>query len=134
VQAILSQTVQMCSSSLAPALPHIQSGTLRAISVLGEKRLPELPDVPTAEEAGYKNFNFDTVTSLLAPAKTPPEIVKKIEQAAIKALHTPELAEKYKKSGFVVQARTAEQHAERIRREVPLFKEIVDKAGLKQKT
>ena len=131
VQAILSSNVQLCSSSLAPALPHIQSGTLRAISVLGEKRLPELPDVPTADEAGYKDFAFDTVVSLLAPAKTPPEIVKRLEQAAIAALNKPDLREKFQKAGFQVHARTAEQHAARIAREVPMFHDIVEKAGLK---
>jgi tripartite-type tricarboxylate transporter receptor subunit TctC len=133
VQAILGKNVQLCSSSLAPALPHIQAGTLRAISVLGEKRIPDLPNVPTAEEAGYQNFAFDTVVHLMATGKTPPEIIKRIEQAAITQLNTPALREKFNKAGFVVHARTAEQLAGRIAREVPMFKEIVEKANLKQK-
>jgi tripartite-type tricarboxylate transporter receptor subunit TctC len=132
VQAILSNNVQLCSSSLAPAFPHIQAGTLRAVSVLGEKRLPELPDVPTAEEAGYKDFVFDTVVSLYAPAKTPPDVVKRLEQAAITALKKPDLREKFEKAGFQVHARTSQEHSQRIAREVPLFRDIVDKAGLKQ--
>jgi tripartite-type tricarboxylate transporter receptor subunit TctC len=133
VQAILGNNVQMCSSSMAPAFPHIQSGVLRTIAVLGEKRLPELPDVPTAVEQGYKNYTFDTVVILMATGKTPPEIVKRIEQAAIAGLKTPQLAEKFQKAGFQVHARTGAELAKRIEREVPMFKDIVDRGGLKQK-
>lgn len=133
IQAILSNTVQACSSSFAPAIPHIQSGTLRAVAVLGESRLPELPGVSTAEEQGYKDFNFDTYTALMAPAKTPPEIVKRIEEALLKGLAQPALREKFTKSGFQVRAKTAEEHAARIRREVPLFRDIIKTAGIKAK-
>jgi tripartite-type tricarboxylate transporter receptor subunit TctC len=133
IQAILSNTVQLCSSSFAPAIPHVQSGTLRALAVLGEKRLPELPDTPTAEELGYKDFNFDTYTALMAPAKTPPEIITKLEQAAIAALAKPDLREKFQKAGFQVQAKTAAQHAARIAKEVPAFRDIIKTAGIKAK-
>jgi tripartite-type tricarboxylate transporter receptor subunit TctC len=133
IQGILSNTVQLCSSSLAPAMPHIQSGTLKALAVLGDKRLPDLPDVPTAEELGYKDFSFDTYTALMAPAKTPPEIVHRLEQAAIAGLAKPGLREKFIKAGFQVQAKTAEEHAARIRREVPKFHDIIKTAGIKAK-
>lgn len=133
VQAALSGTVQLCSSSLAPAMPHIEAGTLKAIAVLGEKRLANLPNVPTAEEVGYKDFNFDTYTALMAPAKTPPEIIASLEKAAIAALAKPALRERFEKAGFQVQAKTAQQHAARIVREVPIFRDIIKTAGIKAK-
>jgi tripartite-type tricarboxylate transporter receptor subunit TctC len=133
IQAILSNTVQVCSSSFAPAIPHIQSGTLRAVGVLGEARLPELPDVPTAEEQGYKDFNFDTYTALMAPAKTPPEVIQTIEKALLGQLAKPEIKEKFAKSGFQMRAKTAAEHAARIRKEVPLFHDIITTAGIKVK-
>ena len=133
IQAILSGTVQLCSSSLAPAMPHIQSGTLKALAVLGEQRLRDLPDVPTAAELGYKDFTFDTYTALMAPAKTPPDVVSRLEKAALAALQKPELREKFEKAGFAVQAKTAEQHAARIAREVPVFRDIIKVAGIKAK-
>lgn len=133
IQAILSSTVQLCSSSLAPAMPHIQSGTLRALAVLGDKRLTDLPDTPTAEEVGYKGFNFDTYTALMAPANTPADIISRLEKAAIAGLAKPDLREKFKQAGFEVEAKTAAQHAARIAREVPAFREIIKTAGIKAK-
>jgi tripartite-type tricarboxylate transporter receptor subunit TctC len=133
IQGILSNSVQLCSSSLAPAHPHIKSGTLTGLAILGDQRWPDLPDVPTAAEAGYKDFNFETYTSLMAPAKTPPEVVHAIEQAAIKGLQKPELREKIQKAGFIVQGKTAAEHAARIRREVPVFHDIIKTAGIKTK-
>jgi tripartite-type tricarboxylate transporter receptor subunit TctC len=133
IQGILSNSVQLCSSSLAPAHPHIKAGTLTGLAILGDKRWPDLPDVPTAEEAGYKDFNFETYTALMAPAKTPGEIVHAVEQAAIKGLQKPELRAKIQAAGFQVQAKTAAEHAARIRREVPIFHDIIKTAGIKAK-
>lgn len=133
IQGTLSNSVQLCSSSLAPAHPHIKAGTLTGLAILGGERWPDLPDVPTAAEAGYEDFNFETYTALMAPAKTPPEIVTAVEQAAIKALQKPALRDKMRQAGFVVQAKTAQEHAARIAREVPMFRDIIKTAGIKAK-
>ena len=63
--ALLSGTVQMSAGSLPPAAPHIKAGTCRCLAVTGDVRWPGLPDVPTMEEAGYKDFVFATDTVLL---------------------------------------------------------------------
>jgi tripartite-type tricarboxylate transporter receptor subunit TctC len=76
LQALLAGTVQLNAGSIPPTMPHITSGTLRCLAVLSETRWPDLPDVPTMEEAGFKDFIFAVDTTLLAPAKTPPENVK----------------------------------------------------------
>ena len=76
IQALLSGTAQLSSGSLPPAAPHIKAGTLRCLAVTGETRWPDMPDVPTMQEAGYKDFVFATDTVLLAPSKTPTEIVE----------------------------------------------------------
>ena len=107
IEALLSGTVQLCSSSLPPANPHIKAGTLRCLAVAGESRWPDLPDVPTMQEAGYKDFVFATDTALLAPAKTPPEIVKWLEKQTLKVLSTPETKAKLYKVGFLAGRRAA---------------------------
>jgi tripartite-type tricarboxylate transporter receptor subunit TctC len=68
--------VQLSSGSLAPAAPHIKAGTLRCLAVSAQNRWPDLPDVPTMQELGYKDFVFPTDCALMAPAKTPPEYVR----------------------------------------------------------
>ena len=86
IAALLAGTAQLSSGSLPPALPHITAGTLRCLAVTGDARWPSLPDVPTMEEAGYKDFVFAVDCVLLAPAKTPPESVKWLETETLKVL------------------------------------------------
>ena len=86
ITALLGGTVQLSSGSLAPALPHIKAGTLRCLAVTGETRWPDLPNVPTMQETGYKDFVFAVDCVLLAPAKTPPEAFKWLETETLKVL------------------------------------------------
>jgi tripartite-type tricarboxylate transporter receptor subunit TctC len=130
--ALLGGTVQLSSGSLPPAAPHIKAGTLRCLAVTGEARWPDMPDVPTMQEAGYKDFVFATDTVLLAPAKTPPEIVKWLEAETLKVLGTPEMKDKLYKAGFQVRPKGADAAWARVTKEITLFKDIIDKAGIKK--
>ena len=94
LQALLSGTVQLSSGSLPPAAPHIKAGTLRCLAVTGDTRWPELPNVPTMVEEGFKDFVFATDMVLLAPAKTPPDAVKWLEAETLKVLNTAEMKDK----------------------------------------
>ena len=67
-----------------------------------------MPDVPTMQEAGYKDFVFATDMVLLAPAKTPPEVVKWLEAETLKVLSTPEMKDKLYKAGFLVRPKGAD--------------------------
>jgi tripartite-type tricarboxylate transporter receptor subunit TctC len=132
LQALLSGTVQLSSGVLAPAHPHIKSGTIKGLAVTGETRWHDLPQIPTMLEAGYKDFVFETYTALLAPANTPPEIVSRLEKETLAVLGRPEMREKLSKSGFQVQAKDGKGHMARVTKEVPMFREIVNQAGIKQ--
>jgi tripartite-type tricarboxylate transporter receptor subunit TctC len=132
IQALLSGTAQLSSGSLPPAQPHIKAGTLRCLAVTGENRWPDLPDVPTMVEAGYKDFVFATDTVLLAPAKTPTEIVKWLEKETLKVLATEEMKEKLFKSGFQVRAKGADAAWARVSKEIDLFRGIIDQAGIQK--
>ena len=122
----------MNSGSLAPALPMIQAGKLKALAQTGTSRFAALPNVPTMIEQGYKDFVFDTYCALMAPAKVPHEIVAKLEKVCLDILARPENREKLITAGFEVTAKTGKGHAERIAREIPLFKKIIEDAGIKQ--
>lgn len=132
LKALLSNTVQLSSGVLAPAHPHLKSGAIKGLAVTGATRWHDLPDIPTMLEAGYKDFVFETYTALLAPAKTPPEIVSRVEKEALAILGRPEMREKLVKSGFQVQAKNGKGHMARVAKEVPMYREIIAQAGIKK--
>jgi tripartite-type tricarboxylate transporter receptor subunit TctC len=80
------------------ALGHIRAGKLRAIAVTADKRMPELPDVPTFKESGIpelKDFTYSTFTGLFGPPKLPPEVLKKLNAAMVKVLTDPATVKKF---------------------------------------
>src|SRR5215468_7729058 len=94
LKALLSGTVQLSSGVLAPAHPQIKAGTIKGLAVTGRTRWHDLPDIPTMLEAGYPDFVFDTYTALMAPAKTPPEIVGRLEKVALDILSKPDMRQR----------------------------------------
>jgi tripartite-type tricarboxylate transporter receptor subunit TctC len=132
LKALLSGTVQLSSGVLAPAHPQIKAGLIKGLAVTGTTRWPDLPEIPTMLEAGYKDFVFDTYTALMAPAKTPPEIVARLEKVALDILAKPDMREKLTKAGFEVTARDGKGHMARVAREVPMFRDIIAQAGIKR--
>jgi tripartite-type tricarboxylate transporter receptor subunit TctC len=132
LKALLSGTVQLSSGVLAPAHPHIKAGTIKGLAVTGRTRWHDLPDIPTMLEAGYPDFVFETYTALMAPAKTPPEFVARLEQVALGVLRRPDMRAKLTESGFEVTATPGKEHMARIAREVPMFADIISRAGIKK--
>ena len=83
-------------------------------------------------ESGYPDFVFDTYTALMAPAKTPPEIVARLEKTALEILNRPEMKERLTKAGFEVTARDGKGHMARVEKEVPMFRQIIEQANIKK--
>lgn len=131
LQALMSGTVQLSSGVLAPAHQHIKAGTIRGLAVTGETRWHDLPDIPTMAEAGFPDFVFETYAALLAPIKTPPEIVARLEKETLAILAKPEVKAKLVASGFQVQARDGKGHMARVAKEVPMYRNIITQAGIK---
>jgi tripartite-type tricarboxylate transporter receptor subunit TctC len=132
LKALLSGTVQLSSGTLAPAHPHIKAGTIKGLALTGRTRWHDLPDIPTMQEAGYPDFVFETYTALMAPAKTPPDIVARLQQVALEILQRPDIRAKLTESGFEVTAMPGKEHMARIAREVPMFTDIIARAGIKK--
>jgi tripartite-type tricarboxylate transporter receptor subunit TctC len=132
ITALLGGNVQLSSGSLPPALPHIKAGTLRCLAVTGDQRWPEMPDVPTMVEAGYKQFVFGVDCALLAPAKTPPAAVKWLETETLKVLQNKDIQDKLHKAGFLVRPQGAAACWKRVNNEIVLFKDIIEKANIKK--
>jgi tripartite-type tricarboxylate transporter receptor subunit TctC len=132
LKALISGTVQLSSGVLAPAHPQIKAGTIKGLAVTGTKRWHDLPNIPTMGEAGFNDFVFETYCALLAPVKTPPEIVAKLEKTALDILAKPDIREKLTAAGFEVTAKTGKGHMERVAKEVPMYKKIIEDAGIKK--
>jgi tripartite-type tricarboxylate transporter receptor subunit TctC len=131
IQALLSGTTQVAFAALPPARPHIQSGALKALAVTGVHRWFDLPDVPTMVELGYKDFISDTFQGFLAPAKTPAAIIDLLAAKSIEILKRPNIAEQLRNNGFEVIANGPNGMKKRIEDEVPKWRDIVAKAGIK---
>jgi tripartite-type tricarboxylate transporter receptor subunit TctC len=117
----------------APVLiPHIQSGKLKAIGVAAAARNPMLPDVPTLGEQGYPGTVVDNWYGLLAPAKTPPEIIAKLNQAVRTALTDPVLRDKLVKLGAVPVGSSPEEFAKFLKEEFDRMGKVIREKGIKE--
>jgi len=110
--------------NLPSSMPFIQSGKLRALAVAAPKRVEGLPDVPTFAEAGMKDMNNMAWYGLVAPAGTPPAILARVHDAAVKALQDPNVKKRLQASGAYTDGNTPQQFAAQIQRELELRKRI----------
>jgi tripartite-type tricarboxylate transporter receptor subunit TctC len=131
IQAILGGTTQVAFAALPPAHPHIESGALKALAVTGEHRWFDLPNVPTMIELGYKDFISDTFQGFLAPAKTPPAVIDLLAKKSIEILKRPAITKQLADNGFEVIANGPDGMKKRIDDEVPKWRDIIAKAGIK---
>ena len=131
IQAVLGRVTQLACAALPPAHPYIESGALKALAVTGAHRWFDLPDVPTMVELGYKDFIADTFQAFLAPAKTPPAIIELLAAKSIAILKTPKIAEQLRNDGYEVIANGPDGLRKRIEDEVPKWRDVVVKAGIK---
>jgi tripartite-type tricarboxylate transporter receptor subunit TctC len=131
IQALLAGTTQVAFSALPAVLSFVQSGELKALAITGAHRWVDLPQVPTMVELGYKDFIAETVQFFLAPAKTPPDIVEKLSVKSGEVLRKPEIVEQLRSNGYEVIANGAAGLRQRIETEVPKWRDIIAKAGIK---
>ncbi|AMG90879.1 Bug family tripartite tricarboxylate transporter substrate binding protein [Bordetella bronchiseptica] len=110
--------------NLPSSIPHIQAGKLRALAVAAPKRVSALPDVPTFGEAGYPAMDNMAWYGLVAPAGVPPEVVKRVHDAAVKALQDPKIRKRLEDGGSIVEGSTPTEYASLIKRELELRKRI----------
>ncbi|GAA5233203.1 tripartite tricarboxylate transporter substrate binding protein [Verticiella sediminum] len=107
------------------ALPHIQSGRLKALATGSDERLPQLPDVPTLAEAGVDTGNIDMWYGVLAPQGTPAEIVERLNASINEALESPEIAKAFEAQGMVPATSTPAAFAERVATDADRWAEVV---------
>ena len=129
--AVLAGQVNMLFTQVAPALPHIKTGKLRALATTSLQRSAELPDVPTLSESGLTGFQVDAWSGVLAPAKTPPEIVAKLQREIARILHSPDTKARLASFGFEPVGNTPAQFAALIKAELMKWEKLIKDAGIK---
>ncbi len=131
VQSLLGGTVEVGTMATPQALPQIKAGKIRPLVQSGRERWPDLADVPTLVESGYKDAVAETWQGFLAPAGTPPAIVDRLARETVAILRRPEIAERFKQVGLAVVGKGPEALRARIAEEVPRWKEVIEKGGIK---
>jgi tripartite-type tricarboxylate transporter receptor subunit TctC len=112
-------------------MQHVNAGTIRVLVQTGRERWSELPNVPTMAEAGFPNTESETFVAMLAPAGTPQEIVDRLAKETNAILKRPESRDILKQMGFGVIAGEPAALRARIAREVPMWKDVIEKANVR---
>jgi tripartite-type tricarboxylate transporter receptor subunit TctC len=126
---LLGGHVPLMFDSTVAIVPHIKGGKLRAIAVTGAKRSPELPDVPTFAEAGMPGFESYAWYGFFAPAKTPPDVIAKLNAAALKVMKGPEYQQVLKDTGSEFVGDKPENFAAFVRAEAAKWGKIAKETG-----
>jgi tripartite-type tricarboxylate transporter receptor subunit TctC len=120
------------SSAGMPALgAHIRAGKLRAVAVGTQQRIPALPEVPTVQEMGYKDFETSQWYGILAPAGTPADLVKRLQEESYKALRSSAVTERFATDNAVGGGGPPQEFAAFIAREQKIWSDIVRRAQIK---
>ena len=128
---LIAGRTQASSAGLPALAPHIKSGKLRAIAVGTPRRIEAMPDVPTVAEMGFKDFETSQWYGVLAPAGTPPELVKRIQEECYKALKSSAVTARFANDSAVGGGGPSKEFADFIAREQAIWKDIVKRASIK---
>jgi tripartite-type tricarboxylate transporter receptor subunit TctC len=115
---------------IAPLLSQIKQGQLRALAVTAGKRQPQLPDVPTAIEAGVKGYDVASWNALAAPAKTPQPVLDKLHEAVVKALAAPDVKKRFAELGVEPRPSSPEELKAFYASEAKRWTGVVARAGI----
>jgi tripartite-type tricarboxylate transporter receptor subunit TctC len=129
--AVIAGQVDLYTANLGSLVGHIEGGKMRPLAMTSKQRWPGYPNVPTLEEAGIKDAESDTFQAVFAPAGTPKPVVDRLAKELAAILARPDIKEEFAKIGLPVVAEGPDAFRARIAKEVPMYKEIIDKAGLK---
>ncbi len=134
VTDLISGQIDVFVADLAVMLPQVQAGTIRALAATSAKRVPQLPDLPTVEEAGgLTGYELIAWFGAFAPAGTPPAVIARLNDAIVKASASAEVQDKLGKGlGIAVSSSTPEQLAANVRTEGAKWQKAVTDAGIEK--
>ncbi|MGB3287648.1 MAG: tripartite tricarboxylate transporter substrate binding protein [Burkholderiaceae bacterium] len=126
---VIAGHVPIAFETTAVLVPHVKSGSVRALATTSAKRLDVLPDVPTMTESGFENFVMENWYGVFAPAGVPAPIVEKLHAAVNAALKEPEAVKALEKMASTDAASSLQEFQAFVKEEAPIWTEIVEKSG-----
>lgn len=129
--SVIAGESDLMFSNIQPALPAIRGGRLRPLGISSAQRSAQLPNVGTIEELGLSGFRVEQLYGILAPAGTPREIVKRLQEESLKALKSNSVTERFASDSAVGGGGPPEEFAAFIAQQQKIWKDIVIRAGIK---
>jgi tripartite-type tricarboxylate transporter receptor subunit TctC len=127
----LGGQVQVVIGSVTAVLPHVKTGKLIPLAVTSSKRNPAMPDVPTVEESGLPGYQSAAWYGIIAPAGTPKEIVKKLNNASVNAINSPDVSERIAAAGGTPITNSPDEFARFVLSEIPRWAKFIKQSGAK---
>jgi len=131
VEATVGNHTPISFGAMAPAVPLIKNGDLRALAVTGKTRSPTLPDIPTMAESGFPEVEGATWTAMVVPAGTPKDIVASLHDMIVKSLGAPDVKDKLAAMAYVPIGNSPEECAAFFKSEMDKWGKVIKDAGLK---
>jgi len=131
LQDVLAGRVPLMCDNFSNVIAHVRSGKLRPIALTALKRIPQAPDVPTADESGLPGFEINVWYGFAVPAATPQPVVQKLNAAMAQALHVPAVAERLQGLGLTIVADKPEEFARFVASESEKMRRLVQASGAK---
>ena len=127
---LMGSQVDISFQNLGAVTNYIKGGKMKALAVTAKARHPQLANIPTTGEGGFPDLVVTSWQAVAAPAKTPRDVVKKLNDAAVRALRSPEIRERMTQIGFDVVAGTPEEFGQFMKAEVERWTKVVQRGGI----
>ena len=131
VQAVMSNKVTFTIADPPPLAGQLKAGTVRGLAVTSAKRHPSWPDLPTMAEAGVPGMEIPVWTAFFAPANTPRPIIERLQKEVARAVHTPEVKERFAQMGVDPVGSTPEELAAVVSRDLQRYISVAQRANIK---
>ena len=129
---LLAGRLTVNPDALGAAGPMLQAKRMRALAVLGSSRTPALPDVPTMQELGYKDFAFNGWLGILAPSGTPQPVIQRLHKEIAEAVKSPDIQALYTRLGMDPTVLTPQAYGEEMKKDIARYCIVAQQAGIEK--
>jgi tripartite-type tricarboxylate transporter receptor subunit TctC len=130
VRALRAGDVQAIFETIAPIIPHAKAGTMRVLGVTEAQRFPSLPNVPTIAESGLPNYEIAGWNGIAVPARTPRDVINKLNAEINAAVMQPDIRQKFLDLGVIARGNTPEQMTALLKKDIAWWRGVIEKAKI----